>query len=120
MFTTNFSPLRAGHRELLLLRGEGGVRGSRRLSSASISVNGLNAEPGWRWPFVARLKGRFSKSVPPTIALTSPVLFSIATSEALGPDAVQPAVDRLLGRRLQLGVERGLDLQAAAEHRRRL
>ena len=56
-------------------------------------VNGLNAEPGWRWPLVARLNGAAAKSVPPTIALTSPVLFSIATSDALGPTpASRPAI----------------------------
>ncbi len=27
--------------------------------SAVASTNGLNAEPGWRWPCVARLKGTF-------------------------------------------------------------
>ena len=53
--------------------------------SAAARMNGFIAEPGWRWPFVARLNGLCSKSVPPTIAFTSPVLFSIATSEALGP-----------------------------------
>ena len=26
-------------------------------SSARMRVNGLNAEPGWRWPLVARLNG---------------------------------------------------------------
>ena len=57
--------------------------------SAAIRVNGLKAEPGWRWPFVARLNGRSSKSEPPTIAFTSPVLFSMATSEALGPMPVR-------------------------------
>ena len=51
-------------------------------------MNGLNAEPGWRCPFVARLNGRCSKSVPPTIAFTSPVRFSIATRDALGPTPV--------------------------------
>ena len=25
--------------------------------SASASTNGLNDEPGWRWPWVARLNG---------------------------------------------------------------
>ena len=54
-------------------------------SSAATRVNGLNAEPGWRWPCVARLNGRFSKSEPPTIARTPPVSLSIATSAALGP-----------------------------------
>ena len=28
--------------------------------SASASTNGLNAEPGWRWPWVARLNGLVS------------------------------------------------------------
>jgi hypothetical protein len=48
-------------------------------------MNGLIDEPGWRWPLVARLNGLFLKSVPPTIAFTSPVLLSTATSDALGP-----------------------------------
>ena len=48
-------------------------------------MNGLKADPGWRWPFVARLNGRALKSDPPTIARTSPVLFLIATSAASGP-----------------------------------
>ncbi len=55
--------------------------------SARSRMKGLNADPGWRWPLVARLNGRRLKSVPPTIALTSPVLFSMATSEAVGPMA---------------------------------
>ncbi len=54
-------------------------------ASARTRMNGLIDEPGWRWPLTARLKGRSSKSVPPTIALISPVLFSIATSELAGP-----------------------------------
>ena len=29
----------------------------RPCSSAVTRVNGLNAEPGWRWPLVARLNG---------------------------------------------------------------
>ena len=85
MFTTNFSlPPEFG-------TGNSFGRDSKVCSvltpsrSAAISVNGLNAEPGWRWPLVARLNGRSSKSSPPTIAFTSPVLFSIATSDALGP-----------------------------------
>ncbi len=73
-------------------------------------MNGLIDEPGWRWPLVARLNGRALKSVPPTIACTSPVLLSIATSEALGPMPARRPADRLLGGRLQLRVERGLDL----------
>ena len=56
-------------------------------------MNGLIAEPGWRCPLVARLNGRALKSVPPTIARTSPVSLSIATSEALGPTpASRPAI----------------------------
>ena len=78
-------------------------------------MNGLKAEPGWRWPLVARLKGRASKSVPPTMALTSPVLFSIATSDALGPmPARRPAI-ALSAAGLQLGVDGRLHLQPAAE-----
>ena len=49
-----------------------------------ISVKGLKDEPGWRWPLVARLKGSFSKSLPPTIALTPPVSLSITTTDAVG------------------------------------
>jgi hypothetical protein len=52
--------------------------------NAVISVKGLNEEPGWRWPLVARLKGSFWKSLPPTIALTPPVLLSMTTTEAVG------------------------------------
>ena len=48
-------------------------------------MKGLKAEPGWRWPFVARLNGRALKSEPPTMARTSPVLFLIATRAASGP-----------------------------------
>ena len=48
--------------------------GSTPSSSARARMNGLKAEPGWRWPLVARLKGRALKSEPPTIARTSPVL----------------------------------------------
>ena len=67
--------------------------GSTPSASARTRMNGLIAEPGWRWPLVARLNGRALKSVPPTIALTSPVLLSIATSEALGPmPASRPAM----------------------------
>jgi hypothetical protein len=32
--------------------------GSIPSSNARTRMNGLNAEPGWRWPFVARLNGR--------------------------------------------------------------
>src|SRR5436190_2334633 len=48
-------------------------------------MNGLNDEPGCRWPLVARLNGLRRKSVPPTIAFTSPVLLSITTIDELGP-----------------------------------
>ena len=48
-------------------------------------MKGLIADPGWRWPLVARLKGRRMKSFPPTIARTSPVWLSITTAEAVGP-----------------------------------
>ena len=63
-------------------------------SIAVASVNGLNEEPGWRCPLVARLNGWFLKSLPPTIALTSPVALSITTTEAVGaiPDRVLSAM----------------------------
>ena len=48
-------------------------------------MNGLKAEPGWRCPFVARLNGFSRKLSPPTSAFTSPVAFSIVTSETDGP-----------------------------------
>ena len=67
--------------------------GSTPSASARARMNGLIAEPGWRCPLVARLNGRALKSGPPTIALTSPVSLSIATSEALGPmPARRPAI----------------------------
>ena len=55
--------------------------------SAAASTNGLNAEPGWRWPSVAMLKVDSPRLVlrpyfaPPTIAFTSPLRGSIDTSE---------------------------------------
>ena len=52
-------------------------------SSAVISVNGLIEEPGWRCPWVARLKGLVSKLGPPTIALTPAFLLSRTTTEAV-------------------------------------
>src|SRR2546423_4656288 len=61
------------------------VSGLTPCPRAEISVNGLKAEPGWRCPLVARLNGVVAKSLPPTIALISPVLFWMATSEAVGP-----------------------------------
>ena len=92
MLTTNFSPLEFGHGEDLLLRGEGRLGAHAVLRARAIRMKGLNAEPGWRWPLVARLNGLSSKSVPPTIALTSPVLFSIATSDGARADAAEASV----------------------------
>ena len=56
MFTTNFSPGEPGTGNSFFWEAKVEF-GSTPLSSASISVNGLNDEPGWRWPLVARLKG---------------------------------------------------------------
>jgi hypothetical protein len=39
------------------LRDDHSEVGEMPSSSASASTNGLKAEPGWRWPCVARLKG---------------------------------------------------------------
>ena len=48
-------------------------------------MNGLIAEPGCLWPFVARLNGWCAKSLPPTIARTPPVALSMTTADAVGP-----------------------------------
>ena len=59
-------------------------------SSATASVNGLKAEPGWRSASVARLNWWLMKSSwplmigPPTIARTCPVALSIDTNAAVG------------------------------------
>ena len=59
------------------------VSGEIPSSSAVSSVNGLIEEPGWRWPWVARLKGAVSKSGPPTIALIEALWSSMTTTEAV-------------------------------------
>ncbi len=59
------------------------VYGEMPSSRAVISVKGLIEEPGWRWPWVARLKGLVSKSGPPTIALTPALWLSSTTTEAV-------------------------------------
>src|SRR3989442_2868844 len=46
---------------------------------AAAYTNGLKVEPGWRIAWVARLYLESSKSRPPTMARTYPVLVSIAT-----------------------------------------
>ena len=89
--------------------------GRSRSGSAVTRVKGLNDEPGWRWPLVARLKGSFSKSLPPTIALTPPVLLSITTTEAVGLDAGEGVVGGRLGGLLHVEVERRAHVEAAAE-----
>jgi hypothetical protein len=48
--------LGTGMTSFLELHVEAGETPSR---SAVASTNGLNAEPGWRWPCVARLNGTF-------------------------------------------------------------
>ena len=63
----------------------GGVGRRRRIpsSSAVISVKGLIEEPGWRRPWVARLNGVVSKSLPPTRALIAGFVSSMTTIEAV-------------------------------------
>ena len=73
--------------------------GSMPSSSARARMNGLKDEPGWRWPFVARLKGRALKSEPPTIARTSPVLVLDRHERGVRADAGEPADDRAARRR---------------------
>ena len=46
------------------------VPGENPASSAAANTNGLNAEPGWRLAWVARLNGLSWKLRPPTMART--------------------------------------------------
>ena len=61
------------------------VSGAIPLWRALARTIGLNDEPGCRSACVARLNWLRRKFVPPNIALTAPVLGSIATSAAAGP-----------------------------------
>ena len=88
MLTTNFSLPRVPGTVMTSLRDGHTDPAEIPRSSAVARTNGLNAEPGWRWPCVARLNGCDTKSSPPTIARTSPLALSIATSEACGPPGV--------------------------------
>ena len=63
----------------------------------------------------ARLKASASKFAPPTIALISPVSFSIADQRGVGADAAKAPVDGLLGGRLQLGIDGRLDGKPAED-----
>src|SRR2546423_4205726 len=85
LFTTNFSFPRVPGTGKIFLRELHSEYGLTPWVSAVARANGLNDEPGCRWPLVARLNGLRSKLVPPTIALTSPVLLSITTIDAPGP-----------------------------------
>ncbi len=67
------------------LRSERSVIGDMPPFSAAAKTNGLNAEPGCRFAFVARLNGVRRKSRPPTSASTSPVCGSMATRAACRP-----------------------------------
>ena len=83
---------------------------------AATRANGLNAEPGWRWPCVATLNCWRSKSRPPTMALISPVRGSMATSATVGSSRrSRIAASRVVGRPLHPRVERRVDAQTAAE-----
>ena len=87
----------------------------RPCSSAVIRVNGLNDEPGWRWPLVARLNGASWKSGPPTIARTAAVSLSSTTTEAVGSIPPSRLATIALDLALELEVEGRGDLEAAAE-----
>ena len=66
--------------------------GSMPWRRAAARTKAFQAEPGWRWPCVARLNGACSNCLPgrpPTIARTSPVWLSIATSAAAGPPGLE-------------------------------
>src|SRR2546428_12216757 len=57
---------------------------------AAAYTNGLKVEPGWRIAWVARLYLESSKSRPPTMARTYPVLDSIATRAPWRYGVVRP------------------------------
>ena len=82
-------------------------------------MNGLIAEPGWRWPLVARLNGPRVEVGAADHRLDLARLVVDRHQRGARPDAGQPAGDRLLRGRLELGVDRRLDLEAAAEHQPR-
>ena len=86
--------------------------------SASASMNGLNAEPGWRWPCVARLNGLGVV----VAADHRPHLAGLVVDhDQRGARAGRPASrwrSRCWAALLELDVERRLDLQPALERRR--
>jgi hypothetical protein len=91
------------------------VSGEIPSSSAVIRVKGLIEEPGWRWPWVARLKGLVSKSGPPTIALIAGVVVVDHDHRGGRRRVAEVGADRFFGGFLQAQVERRLDFQAAEE-----
>ena len=96
-------------------------------SSAAASTNGLNAEPGWRWPSVAMLNStrpswRAAVLRPADHRLHLAVARLDRDQRARDrraglADAAEVARDRLLGLRLLGQVDRRVHLQAAGERR---
>ena len=89
--------------------------GEMPFSSAAIRVNGLKAEPGWRRPCVARLNGPLLEVGAADHRADAARVVVDRHERGARADAAQARRDRLLGRLLQLEVERGADLQAAGE-----
>ena len=54
-------------------------------STAAVSTNGLNADPGWRSPWAARLNWLSSYVSDEAIARISPVSASVETRAAAAP-----------------------------------
>ena len=96
-------------------------------SIAAASVNGLNVEPGCRWPW-AKLNCVFLKLDVEAIATIAPVDGRIETSAAAGSHEPVGAPGHggsrstpriaLVGQLLQPRLDRGRDPQAAADARR--
>ena len=92
------------------------VTGEMPCRSAVASTIGLNDEPGCRSACVARLNWLSRKFEPPTIARDGAGA-RVDRDERGGGAArrLEDALDRLVGRLLQLEVDRARHLEAAAE-----
>ena len=79
-------------------------------------MNGLIDEPGWRWPWVARLNGRVRVVAPADHrAHLAGLVVDRDDGRGRARWVGQVLVDRVLGRVLEVEVERRVDLQPALE-----
>ena len=89
-------------------------------SSASASTNGLNAEPGWRWPWVARLNGCAGVVVAADhrAHLAGLVVDRDERGARAASGSASQCVTALLGGLLELEVERRAHLSPPSKARR--